>query len=60
MALTCCLNRSNKLSFCTWNILSSKSLGGKVHNFDFISRFNNIDFVIHSETWKEIDIEVST
>ena len=59
MALTSCLNRSNKLSFCAWNILSSKSLGGKVQNVDFISMFNNIDFVIHSESWKGIDIEVS-
>ena len=59
MILTSCLNCSNKLSFCVWNILSSKSLGGKVQNVDFISMFNNIDFVILSETSKEIGIEVS-
>lgn len=59
MILTSCLNCSNKLSFCVWNILSSKSLGGKVQNVDFISMFNNIDFVILSETLKEIDMEVS-
>ena len=41
MILTSCFNRSHKLSFCAWNILSSKSLGGKVQNVDFISLFND-------------------
>ena len=54
MVLTGCLNRLNKLSFCAWNILSPKSLGGKLQNADFISMINNFDFVILSETWKEI------
>ena len=39
MILTSCFNRSNKLSFFAWNILSSKSLGGKVQNVDFILKY---------------------
>ena len=59
--MTGCLNHSSKLSFFAWNIngLSSKSLGVKLHNIDFLSMINNLDFIFLSETWNGTDIEVA-
>ena len=51
--MTGCLNHSSKLSFFVWNIngLSSKSLGDKLQNIDFLSMINNFNFIFLSETW---------
>lgn len=41
------------------NGLLSKSLGNKLQSNYAVGKINNFDFIILSETWKEIDIEVS-
>ena len=55
-----CSNHSSKLSFFTWNIngLSSKSLGDKLRNTDCLSMINSFDFIILSETWKRVSVDV--
>ena len=54
------LSQSNKLSFCAWNIngLSSKSLGNKLRDPDCLRMINNFDFIILSETWKSVSIDL--
>ena len=57
-----CLNHLSKMSFFEWNInglLSKSFLGNKLQSADFVVMINNFDFIMLSETWKEIDIEVS-
>lgn len=41
------------------NGLLSKSLGNKLQSDYAVGKINNFDFIILSETWKEIDIKVS-
>ena len=59
--MTGCWNHSSKLSFFARNIngLSSKSLGDKLQNVDFLSMINNFDFIFLSETWNRTDIELA-
>ena len=54
------LSQSNKLSFLAWNIngLSSKSLGNKLRDPDCLRMINNFDFIILSETWKSVSIDL--
>ena len=54
------LSQSNKLSFFAWNIngLSSKSLGNKLRDPDCLRMINNFDFIILSETWKSVSIDL--
>ena len=49
-----------KLSFFAWNIngVSSKSLGDKLRDTDFLRMINSFDFIILSETWKRITVDV--
>ena len=56
-----CLYYTSKLSFRAWNSngLSSKSIGDKWQNIDFLNMSNNFDFIILSETWKCTDVEIS-
>ena len=55
-----CSNHSSKLSFFAWNIngLSSKSLGDKLPNTVCLSMINSFDFIILSETWKRVSVDV--
>ena len=55
-----CSNHSSKLSFFAWNInrLSSKSLGDILRNTDCLSMINSFDFIILSETWKRVSVDV--
>ena len=55
-----CSNLHDKLSFFAWNIngVSSKSLGDKLRNTDFLRMINSFDFIILSETWKRITVDV--
>ena len=51
----------SRISFSTWNIngISSKSLGDKLQNSDFLSNINNYDFVILTEIWNCSKFEIS-
>lgn len=44
-----------------WNIngLSSKLLGENLQNLDCKNMINSFDFVILSETWKKVTVEVN-
>ena len=44
-----------------WNIngLSSKLLGKNLQNLDCKNMINSFDFVILSETWKKVTVEVN-
>ena len=55
-----CSNHSSKLSFFAWNIngLSSKPLGDKLRNTECLSMINSFDFIILSETWKRVSVDV--
>ena len=55
-----CSNHSSKLSFFAWNTngLSSKLLGDKLRNTDCLSMINSFDFIILSETWKRVSVDV--
>ena len=55
------MDRSTTMTFLAWNIngLSSKSIGDKWQNIDFLNMSNNFDFIILSETWKCTDVEIS-
>ena len=46
--------------FFAWNIngLSSKLLGDKLRNTDCLSMINSFDFIILSETWKRVSVDV--
>lgn len=55
-----CSNLYDKLSFFAWNIngVSSNSLGDKLRNTDFLRMIDSFDFIILSETWKRISVDV--
>ena len=50
----------SRISFSTWNIngLSSKSLGDKLLNRDFLSNINHCDFVMLTEIWNRSKLDI--
>ena len=56
-----CPDNSSKLSFCAWNIngLSSKWLGNKLQNPDFLNVIDNCDFILLTEIGNCTDLEIT-
>ena len=56
-----CPDMSSKLSFCAWNIngLSSKCLGNKLQNLDFLNVIDNCDFILLTEIGNCTDLEIT-
>ena len=56
-----CPDISSKLSFCAWNIngLSSKCIGSKLQNPDFLNVIDNCDFILLTEIGNCTDLEIT-
>ena len=51
---------SPQISFSTWNIngIINKVLGDKTNNKDFVEAISNIDFILLTETWNNLNINI--